>query len=201
MAVSLPSPRRQETCPHPVLPAPTTDQHTREGTRLPGQTHPCFQVVQATLLTLPSPLCPSPARPHSRGEALSSPAEGFSCLLGSSRKGSPQRQVRERRHNGPWTGWRRPAGPPRAGKGCSPQAGQTSPWVPTCPGPAPPFSGGAVLKAPGPGKSQADEPPPRVAAGREPLASARRTQLVGPAAGSPTGLPRLPPPAPGMKAT
>lgn len=149
MAVSLPSPQRRETCPHPVLPAPTTNQHTREGTRLPGQTHPCFQVVQATLLTLPSPLCPSPARPRSRGEAPSSPAEGFSCLLSSPRKGSPQGQVRERRHNGLWTGWRVACWPSPGWKRLLPQAGQTPPWAPTCPGPAPPFLGGAVLKAPG----------------------------------------------------
>lgn len=51
------------------------------GTHLPGQMRPRLQVVQATLLTLPGLLCPSPARPHSRGEALPPPAEGFSCLL------------------------------------------------------------------------------------------------------------------------
>ena len=184
--------------PIPSTASPPCQPVPQGGTRLPRQMHPGCHAV----LTLPGPLHPEPRQTRpAAGEGLSHrlprgqlPArpqpEGLSLEAGD----GAQAQRTLARLAGGW--------PSLGSAGLLPRAGQTPPWVPTCPGTAPPRSGGAVPKPPGPwpglggptagssclGQREGSRSPPPVA------------QLVGPAAGSPPGLPRLPPPAPGTKA-
>lgn len=109
------------------------------GTCLPRQMCPRSQVVQAALLTLPSP-----ARPRSRGMALPSPAEGFNCPPSPAGKGSPHWQVTEHGHKGLWAGWGRPALP---GQQRAAPAGR--PGATLSPTLSPTFLREAVPKAPG----------------------------------------------------
>lgn len=166
---------------------------------------PRFQVVQATLPTLPSLLCPSPARPHSRGEALPSPAEGFRCLI------SPQPRCKEL---SPEAGYRAQAQQTLDGQvGAqlvlpeqerAARAGRSDTTLGTyLLQSSPTFPRGAMPKVPSPTKSQAGEPPRAATSGSSGKVATRLHPScpTGWTSSRIPGLPRLPPPAAGTKAT
>lgn len=173
----------------------TTEQPTLEGP-LPS----CRPILTARLCEAPCSHCPArpypgPARPYIRGEFSPPPDHSSSCLPGP-QEGSSCWQVTE--YSGLRAGWQ------MARNGLlQKQARHRLAHLPA-PGPAPPSLGGAVPRVPVTARAQrVNTQEWRRGQGwaESRSSSARHTQLVRLAAGSPPGLPHLPPPVPGMMAT
>lgn len=177
MAVSLPPPQRRERARSPLPPQPTMpdeDLPTRaDGSSLPA----CVSHLTHT----PQPALPQPCRTPLRGRGSPISHRGMRWPSRPRREGlSPQAGYGARAQR--TLDGLQVALPGR--ERAVPQAGRTPRWAPTCPA-APHLAWGS--RAPG------------VSAGREPLACARRAQLVRPAAGRPPGPPRLLPPRQGQR--
>lgn len=137
------------------------------------------------------PLAPTPQPTLALPDATSD--KRFPCLL----PWAPGGLFLPAGHKARWTSGRLAGGQERA----APAAGRTPPWAPACSGPAPPSPWGAVPQVPVTAAARRVNTQER-RRGRGQTgsrsSSARHTQLVGLAAGSPPGLPHLPPPVPGM---